>query len=261
LFGERGYLTGSQDLDDDHWALFNLDEDFAEATDLSAAEPARLRQLQDLWWAEAGRNQVLPLWEGPASKASIHPGEYPAPVQASYRPGGCGICEAQLPHLLGGFTATADIEVAGDRSAEGVICALGDLNGGWSWYLLDGRLVSCLVSFGVATRVASPDRVPPGRRVVGLRYQPSLSGPATLSLLIDGTQVATAEHDAPALFPALSTAGARLRVGRDGGLPFNDDYEPPFACTATLHTVTISSARPEDTRPTDERVDLAARAD
>ncbi len=261
LFGERGYLTGSQDLDEDHWALFNLDEDFAEATDLAAGQPALLRQLQDLWWAEAGRNQVLPLWEGPASGASIHPGEYPAPVRATYRPGGGGICEAQLPPMLGGFTAAAELELAGDQPADGVICALGDLNGGWSWYLLGGRLVSCLISLGVTTRVASADLVPPGRHQVGLRYQPSLAGPATLSLLIDGAQVATAHHDAPAMFPALATAGARMRVGRDGGLPFNDDYQPPFPCTATLHTVTISSARPADSRPTGDRVDQAARAD
>ena len=42
LFGEREFLTGSQDFDDDHWALFNLDDDFAEAHDLSAAEPDRV---------------------------------------------------------------------------------------------------------------------------------------------------------------------------------------------------------------------------
>ncbi len=38
LFGERQYLTGSQDFDDDRWALFNLADDFAEARDLADAE-------------------------------------------------------------------------------------------------------------------------------------------------------------------------------------------------------------------------------
>jgi hypothetical protein len=261
LFGERAFLTGSQNLDEDHWALFNLNEDFAEATDLSAEHPGLVRSLQDLWWAEAGRNQVLPLWQGPASRASIHPAEYPAPAQASYQPGGGGVCEAQLPAMLGGFTATAEIEVAGGRPAEGVICALGDLNGGWSFYLLDGRPVSCLVSFGVATRVASGEQIPPGEHVITVRYQPSASGPAALTLQVDGNEAAAASHDAPAMFPALATAGARMRIGYDGGLPFNDDYLPPFACTATVRKVTLASTRPAKSRPAAEQVDVALRAD
>ena len=30
---------------------------------------------------QAGRNQVLPLWEGPKSRTGIHPGEYPPPAE------------------------------------------------------------------------------------------------------------------------------------------------------------------------------------
>jgi arylsulfatase A-like enzyme len=41
--------------------LYNLDQDFSEANDLAAKEPKRLRQLQDLFWAEAGKYNVLPL--------------------------------------------------------------------------------------------------------------------------------------------------------------------------------------------------------
>src|ERR1700722_1759755 len=141
LFGEREFLTGSYDFDDDHWALFNLDDDFAEARDRSAAEPDRVLALRELWWAEAGRNQVLPLWEGPKSRTGIHPGEYPAPREATYRPGAGGVCEAQLPSMIGGFTATAEIDVPAGPVAEGIICALGDLNGGWAFYLLAGRPV------------------------------------------------------------------------------------------------------------------------
>ena len=45
----------------DHWALFDLDDDFAEAHDLAGEHPDALRALVELWWAEAGRNHVLPL--------------------------------------------------------------------------------------------------------------------------------------------------------------------------------------------------------
>jgi arylsulfatase A-like enzyme len=263
LFGERGFLTGSQDLDDDHWTLFNLESDFAEAVDVSADEPGRLQALRDLWWAEAGRNQVLPLWEGPRSRTGIHPAEYPPPAEAAYVPGGGGICEAQLPAMIGGFTATAEIEIQAGMTAaaQGVICALGDLNGGWGFYLLDGRPVSCLISLGQATRVAGAAALAPGRHSVVVSYEPSLTGPARFCLTVDGDLVAEAGHGKPALFLALSTAGARMLVGRDVGLPFNSDYQPPFPFTATLHRVVLRSSRPADPRGTADRVDLAARSD
>ncbi len=263
LFGERRFLTGSQDLDDDHWALFNLDEDFAEARDLSAAHPKRALELRELWWAEAGRNQVLPLWEGPQSRTELHPGEYPAPAEASYVPGGGGICEAQLPPMIGGFTATADIEIpaTGEGPAEGVICALGDLNGGWAFYLLDGCPVSCLVSLGQATRVAGEQALASGPHVVSVSYEPSLTGTARFCLRVDGKPVAEAGHGKPALFPGLATAGARMLVGRDRGLPFNADYEPPFPFTATLRRVLLRSAQHADPRTTADRVDQASHAD
>jgi arylsulfatase A-like enzyme len=267
LFGERGLVAGSHDFDDDHWALFNLDEDFAEATDLSAAEPGRALALRELWWAEAGRNQVLPLWEGPKSRTGIHPGEYPPPREASYRPGGGGVCEAQLPPVISGFTATAEIDVPADGGpAEGVICALGDLNGGWAFYLLDGRPVSCLVSLGEVTRIAGAGPLAPGAHAVTVGYEPSLTGLARFWLELDGAVVAEAGHGRPAMFPGLATAGARMLVGRDGGLPFNEDYEPPFPLTATLRRLLLRSSQPADRDNTDprstaERVDLAARAD
>ena len=267
LFGERGVLAGSHDFDDDHWALFNLDEDFAEANDLSAAEPGRVLALRELWWAEAGANQVLPLWEGPKSRTGIHPGEYPAPREAVYRPGGGGICEAQLPPMIGGFTARAEIEIAaGGAPAEGVICALGDLNGGWGFYLLDGRPVSCLVSLGEVTRIAGSGTLDSGPHVVTAGYEPSLAGPARFWLDVDGELVAEAGHGRPAMFPGLATAGARMLVGRDGGLAFNDDYEPPFPLNAALRRLVLRSGQPADPGDTDlrstaERVDLAAHAD
>jgi arylsulfatase A-like enzyme len=262
LFGERGLLAGSHDFDDDHWALFNLDEDFAEATDLSAAEPGRVLSLRELWWAEAGRNQVLPLWEGPRSRTGIHPAEYQAPREAAYRPGGGGICEAQLPPMMSGFTAAAEIEISRDDvAAEGVICALGDLNGGWAFYLLGGRPVSCLVSLGEATRIAGTEPLGPGPHLVTAGYAPSLTGLAKFWLEVDGEPVAEAGHGRPAMFPGLATAGARMLVGRDGGLAFNDDYEPPFPFNATLLRLVLRSGQPADPRSTAERVDLAARAD
>lgn len=54
-------LTGTVDFADDTWELYNVDEDFSQARDLAKDHPAKLRELQDIFMAEAARYNVLPL--------------------------------------------------------------------------------------------------------------------------------------------------------------------------------------------------------
>ena len=48
-------------FDDDKWELYHVAEDFAEVHDLAAERPEKLAELQQLWWQEAAKYQVLPL--------------------------------------------------------------------------------------------------------------------------------------------------------------------------------------------------------
>ena len=43
------------------WELYNVDEDFSQANNLAAKEPAKLKELQALFLKEAVRNHVLPI--------------------------------------------------------------------------------------------------------------------------------------------------------------------------------------------------------
>ena len=123
-FGERDHVVGSYDFDTDRWSLFRLDEDFSESTDVAGEHPDVVSRLEGLWWAEAGRNQVLPLFEFPASMAHMHPGEFPPPDAATYRPGGAPVPLPQQPAALGGFELTAYVDVPAG-GAEGIVTALG----------------------------------------------------------------------------------------------------------------------------------------
>jgi hypothetical protein len=51
--------TGSHD--DDTWELYHTDTDRAELHDLATEHPDKLRELVNLWFAEAGANQAFPL--------------------------------------------------------------------------------------------------------------------------------------------------------------------------------------------------------
>ncbi|WP_395692569.1 sulfatase-like hydrolase/transferase [Nocardioides sp.] len=240
-FGEREHVVGSHDFDTDRWSLFHLDEDFSESTDLADEHPDLVRRLEGLWWAEAGRNQVLPLFEFPGSMAHMHPGEHPPPEGATYRPGGAPVPVPQQPTSLGGFELTAYLDVP-EGGAEGVVAALGDRHGGWACYLLEGRPVATFALLDGPVRVAAVDPVPAGEHVLGLRYEPGAGARVVLS--VDGSDVAAAPLPGLVFFPNLTTAGAGLLVGRDRGIAVSPDYRPPFAFTGTLDRVEVRSGDP-----------------
>ena len=240
-FNERALLEGSHDFDTDRWSLYRLVDDFSEADDLAEQHPDVVRRMEQLWWAEAGRNQVLPLFEFPGTMAHLHPGEFPPRAQARYRPGGGPIQESQLPAATGGFVLTARVGVP-EAGASGIVTALGDRHGGWALYLLDGRPVATFALLDGAVRVAGDSVVPPGEHVLELRYEAGRSARAVLA--VDGSEVAEASLPGLVFFPNLSTAGAGMLVGRDRGVPVSSDYRPPFAFTGALHEVEMRSGRP-----------------
>jgi arylsulfatase A-like enzyme len=256
-FAERATLVGSHDFDTDRWSLFHLDEDFSESRDLADEHPGKVAMLEALWWAEAGRNQVLPLYEFPASMAHMHPGAFPPPASAVYGPGGGVVAVSQIPSTMGGFTLTADVVVP-EGGAEGILTALGDRHGGWAAYLLAGRPVAHFALLGSTARVEASEAIAPGEHRIGLRYEPGRSARAVLS--VDGTDVAEAPLPGMLFFPNLSTAGAGMLVGRDRGFPVCGDYRPPFAFTGEIRRVELSSGNPAARvdRATELRVAFAA---
>ena len=75
VFGHRGIQRGRwkavafhprhTSFDDDVWELYDTEADPTETTDLAEDEPELLAELVEVWFAEAERNQVLPLQDIP----------------------------------------------------------------------------------------------------------------------------------------------------------------------------------------------------
>ena len=73
LWGSRGiyhkgwkavaFHTPGTDFESDHWELYHVEADFTETRDLATQHPERLKQLQALWWEEAGKYGALPQLE------------------------------------------------------------------------------------------------------------------------------------------------------------------------------------------------------
>ncbi len=257
-FDERSRLVGSFDFDTDRWELFDLAGDFAQARDVADEHPALVRRLEGLWWAEAGRNQVLPLFEFPGSMAHMHPGEFPPPTVGRYEPGGQPVQESQLPALLGGFELTARVVVPAG-GAEGILAAVGDRHGGWAAYLLGGRLVATVAMLDRTVRVAAQAPVPDGEHELAVRYEPG-SEPR-LVLAVDGADVASGPLPGLLFFPNLQSSGTGLLVGRDRGIAVSADYRPPFAFTGTLEQVELRSGRPHARPSVSDTMKVAVSGD
>jgi arylsulfatase A-like enzyme len=68
---EHGPMRGGGGFENDTWQLFHTDEDRSEAHDVAAENPEKVEELKDLWLAEAGKYNVLPLNSYPMTGPGI----------------------------------------------------------------------------------------------------------------------------------------------------------------------------------------------
>jgi arylsulfatase A-like enzyme len=250
VLDEEELLTGSRRFEDDHWALFDLDNDFSEADDVAAHYPDVVAILQRLWLSEARRNNVLPVMDtlGAALTAIVRPA-WPAGDDRTFLPGAGPVCDESLPILLRGFRITAEVDAA--TSSKGVIFALGDWNGGYALFAADGHLTFTLSLAGELLEVTADRPVPPGPQRLGVGYQPGPSGSGTLRLFHDDTMVG--ELTFQGRFPiGMQHGGAGLRLGSDTGLPVSPRYSVPAPWNGTLTSVRIQAPGIQAPDPRDE---------
>ena len=54
------------------WELYNVADDFSEAVNLADKEPAKLREMQNLFWIEAAKYNVLPIDNSKVSRLDVN---------------------------------------------------------------------------------------------------------------------------------------------------------------------------------------------
>ena len=238
-------VRGAFDPDEQKWELYHIDEDFSQANDVAAANPEKLRQLQDLWWAEAARYNVLPLdWRATErfdSELMGRPSLIAGRKKLVYYPGVVGLPLSSSPPLLNkSWTITADIELP-EGGGNGMIVTEGGLEGGIGLYLRDGRptFVYNFLSLERPT-FAGKDPLPKGKSQVAVKFDYDGGGAgkgATVTLLVNGEKVAGGrlERTVPAQF----SLGEGFDVGMDYGSAVDFTYQLPFEFTGTIEEVRV----------------------
>jgi len=236
-----GRLTSTDDEKEVYdWELYDLQKDFSQARDLADAQPERLALLQNLFWAEAGRNQVLPLSGRPA-------GQKPFPAlgegrkQVTYSAGAVGLHESAVPDLKNtDHRVLADIVVP-EEGAQGVIASLGGVVAGWSLYVTEeGQPAYTYNLFGkTRTTLRGDQPLPAGPTELEFRFDYDEGGVgqgADLELRVNGKRVAQGRIEASV--PAFFSIDETFDVGTDTGSAAGE-YDPHFAFNGEITRVVL----------------------
>ncbi len=236
------------DPDAQKWELYNITDDFSQAHDVAARNPEKLRQLQDLWWAEAARNNVLPL-DGRAverlnAEAMGRPVLSGNATSFTYYPGQVGLPADASPRILNkSWTLTADIDVP-EGGAEGMVVTQGGMVGGYGLYVREGK-PNFVYNYLALERptITGNDRLPTGKVKLEVDFDyhgaPGETGKgATVSMKVNGAEVAREELEKT--IPIQISLGEGLDVGMDVGSAVDFTYTPPFAFTGAIERVTVA---------------------
>ncbi len=124
------------------WELFDLTKDWTQNNDVSASNPEKLKELQDLFWVEAAKYQVLPLDASALTRFILpRPSIVAGRNEFTYTKPIVGVPLGTAPSVFNkSFTITADIDVPAG-GGDGMLVTAGGRFGGWGFYLLKGKPV------------------------------------------------------------------------------------------------------------------------
>ena len=241
------------------WELYDLRNDWTQSEDVAAKYPAKLKEMQALFWKEAKKYQVLPLDNSLVTRVitprpSITAGRN---VFTWTRPL-TGTPNGDAPSILNAsYNFKAEVEIP-QGGAEGMLITQGGRFGGYGFYVLKSKPVFLwnLVDLK-RVRWEGPE-LAPGKHVLEFDFKYEGLGAGTMAfnnysgigqggtgvLKIDGTEVATQKMEHT--IPFILQFDESLDVGSDTLTGVNDaDYQPPFKFTGKINKITLTIDRPQ----------------
>jgi len=203
----------SDSFEKDKWELYNNDEDFSEAHDLSDVYPEKLRELIDLWWHEAGKYKVLPLAESHLKQMD----GFNSKKMYRYAPAKPRTHYVYYPEFVTGpgprltqASYTAKAYVTYKSGDEGVLYAAGDITGGYALYVQDRRLKFHYNWLSYKHfHIDSDVELPEGEVILGFDFTLNRPNAGVGRLLINGKASGTISIESESLF-----TGSPFSIGK-----------------------------------------------
>ncbi len=256
-------------LSKDTWELYHVAEDFSEAHDLATQNPAKLKELQDLFTKEAIKNHVLPIDDRRAERfdAAIagRPDLMGDRTSLTVYPGMTGMTENAFINVKNrSYTITAPVELK-DANTNGVIIAQAGAFGGWVLYMKEGKVHHEYNYFGIErTNIGGPSALSAGKHEIKYEFivdAPKPGSGGKCALFVDGQKVA--EGYIPKTQPYAFSADEGADVGMDGETAVSNDYKQgDNKFTGKIFKVTIdtkpSNLSAADKKAVEQAEELAA---
>jgi len=256
------------------WELYDLRKDWTQFEDVAVKYPAKLKELQNLFWVEAKKYQVEPLdatvvtrliTPKPSVTAGRNVFTWTAPL--------AGTPNGDAPSVLNAsYSFKAEIEVP-QGGAEGMLITQGGRFAGYGFYLLKGKPVFNWNLVGLKwVKWEGPEVLAPGKHVLEFDFKYDGLGMGTLMfnnmsgigrggtgvLKVDGKNVHTQKMEHT--IPFILAWDENLDVGSDTGTPVDDrDYQVPFTFTGKINKITLTIDRPQLTPEDIKKLQMATR--
>jgi len=244
------------DFEDDQWELYNLEEDFSECHDLAETRPAKLKEMVERWWVEAGKYDVLPLDDRMMELFRAVPRPFTPSNRREY------VYYPPISHLtsetspvLGNRSWTLTVEIDEvDQDTQGVMVAMGGNTSGFVFYIKDQHLIFDYNFLSSHSRVISQKGAGIGKAKLGVRFERIDNG-AKATLLLNDQPEAVVEI--PRILRVISSAG--MDVGRDSLSPVCNDYQGPFPFTGKIQRFIFNVPKRESKQAEQQRIEALAK--
>jgi arylsulfatase A-like enzyme len=263
MFGNRavyhdGWLAGTvhkapwepkprATLENDRWELYDTRTDFSLANDLSAKNPEKLKEMQELFIKEAIKYSVLPIDDRGIERTNPaiagRPDLMAGRTSLTVYEGMTGMTENVFINIKNrSHTITADVQVP-KKGARGVILSQAGRFGGWSLYLKNGNPTYTYNFLGLKRfTIAAKNPVPAGKAVIRFEFAydgGGLGKGGTGTIFVNDKKVAQGriERTQPMIFSGDEGAD----VGEDGETPVVEDYgiPAPYKFAGKINKITI----------------------
>jgi arylsulfatase len=257
------------------WELYNLKEDVTESNDIAAKMPDKLKELQNVFYAEAAKYNVLPLDNSTLARfMTPRPSATAGRTTFTYSGVLSDVPNAAAPDIKEkSYSITAEVEIP-EGGAEGMIVTDGGRFGGYGLFLSKGELglgrghvVFLYNLLDLKRTMWEGPELKAGKHTIKFDFKvegPGLGKGGTGTLLVDGKEVAkkSMENTIPIDFPEDETFDVGLDT-RTGVAMLEYRYDCPFKFTGKINKLTFdlgpSQMTAEDRKQMPSIADRVAR--
>ena len=267
-------MAGTRDPSTYPWELYDLSKDWTQSDDVAAKNPTKVKEMEDLFWTEAQKYQVLPLDATVAERIiTPRPSITAGRNTFTWTQPLTGTPNGDAPSLLNAsYHFTAEVEIP-QNGADGMLITQGGRFAGYGFYLLKSKPVFLWNLIDLKRVRWEGPVLSPGKHTLEFDFKYDGLGMGTLAfgspsgiaqsgtgvLSVDGKAVDTQKMERT--LPFILQWDENLDVGSDTLTGVNDaDYQPPFAFTGTIDKITLTIDRPQLTAADEQKLEEAARA-